>query len=166
MKTILKISFLLSLFSLFMLGCATNSTKNYDGVATDNDIKAMFENYEFVSKYNYFYTYGIWDITPAAIIGINQDYVLVKDSNRYGYTNWQQFEPGSEKLKELVEAMVDAPPWISASGYKIYDQGGGGQIGIMYSMIGATPARPEVRFKNGKRIIVKPLSFGSGSGAP
>ena len=63
----------------------------------------MFENYEYVSNYNYFYTsYGNG---PEAIVGIKKDYELVKDSGRINVTNWQQFEPDSEKLKELVDAM-------------------------------------------------------------
>ena len=63
----------------------------------DNDIKAMFENYEFVSDYNYYYTGNAND--PEAILGIQKKYELVKVSGRINVTNWQQFEPGGEKLK-------------------------------------------------------------------
>ena len=103
MKRILEISFLLSIFSLFMLSCASNSTKNIGSVATDDDVRVKFENYEFVSEYNYFYTVEYWTKYPRAIVGINKDYELVKDSSGLHWTNWQQFEPSSEKLKELVE---------------------------------------------------------------
>ncbi|MBW1971073.1 MAG: hypothetical protein JRI82_16555 [Deltaproteobacteria bacterium] len=69
MKRILEISFLLSLFSLIMLSCASNWTKNIGSSVQDDDIKTMFETYEYVSNYNYFYTgYGN---DPEAIVGIN-----------------------------------------------------------------------------------------------
>ena len=103
MKRRLIVFFLLSLFPLFEMSCASNYTKKYGGAVQDGDIKAMFDNYEYISNYNYFYTgYGNG---PEAIVGIKKDYELVKVSGRGNVTNWQQFETGGEKLKELVEAI-------------------------------------------------------------
>ena len=88
-----------------MLSCASNWTKNYGSFSRDDDIKTMFENYEYVSNYSYFYTsYGNGS---EAIVGIKKDYELVKVSGWVSVTNWQQFESGGEKLKELVEVMYN-----------------------------------------------------------
>ena len=161
MKRILEISFLLSVFSLFMLSCASNSTKNNGRVATDDDIRAMFKTYEYDLKYNYFYSLGRWSSAPEAIVGINKDYVLVKESSESDFTNWQQFEPGSEKLKELVDAMVKpTATQYSEVGFKIYAPGGGDQIGIMYSVNRFGSNKPEIRFKDGNQIVV-PSTFSS-----
>ncbi len=163
-KRLLILFVILSLFSFFMLSCASSRTKNNGSVATDDDIKAMFESHAYDLKYNYFSTFGRWDRSPAAIVGINKDYVLVKESSYpRDFTNWQQFEPGSEKLKELVEAM-DKP---TSYGFIIYAPGGADQIGIMYSKKWAIDM-PEIRFNDANLIVVKPRTFGSSgfSGAP
>ena len=92
MKRILILFILLSLIFLFMLSCA----KTIGNKAKDEDIKALFENYEYVSNYSYFYTstsYSYGD-GPVAIVGINKDYELVKVSGRGPVTNWQQIETG------------------------------------------------------------------------
>ena len=169
MKIILEISFLLSLFSLFMMSCASNLAKNNGSVATDDDTRAMFENYEYVSEYNYFYTAEWRTNSPRAIVGINKDYELVKDSSGLHWTNWQQFEPGSEKMKELVE-LISAESvgigLITSYGFIIYAPGGEDQIGIMYTRK-AGADMPEIQFKDGNLIAVKPVTFDlSGSGAP
>ena len=82
MKRILEISFLLPLFGLFMLSCTSNRTVG--NTLQDADIKAMFENYEYISNYNYFFTgYGNG---PEAIAGINKDYELVKNRRPLRHT--------------------------------------------------------------------------------
>jgi len=69
MKRLLILFFLLSFFSLFMLSCASNGT--FGNTVQDGDIKAMFENYEYVSNYSYFYSsYGNG---PEAIVGLKKD---------------------------------------------------------------------------------------------
>ena len=142
-----------------MLSCASNGIKNNGSVATDNDIRAMFETYEYDSTYNYFYSLGRWDRSPKAIVGINKDYVLVKESYPSDFPNWQQFEPGSGKLKELVDAM-DKPTshYYSSVGFIIYAPGEGDQIGIMYSASRFGSNKPEIRFKDGNQIVV-PSTF-------
>ena len=159
MKRFLIISFILSLFCFLMLSCASNWTKNNGSVATDNDTRAMFETYEYDLKYNYFYSLGRWNRSPVAIVGINKDYVLVKESYESDFTNWQHFEPSSEKLKELVDAM-DKPTsnYYSSVGFMIYAPGGGDQKGIMYSVSRFGSNKPEIRFKDGNQIVV-PSTF-------
>ena len=167
MKRPLKLFLLLSFFSLFMLNCASYSTKNNGSVAANDDIRAMFERHEYDLKYNYFYTLGRWNRSPVAIVGIKKDYVLVKESYESDFTSWQQFEPGGEKLKELVEAM-DNPVQVDTSsvGFIIYAPGGGDQIGVMYSVKWDSDI-PEIRFKDGNLIVVKPRTYNLvGSGAP
>ncbi len=145
------------------MSCASNWSKNNGRVAQDSDIEAMFENHEYVSGYSYFYTANYWTNSPVAIVGIKEEYELVKDSNRQFWTNWQQLEPDSEKLKELVEAMDN----ITSYGYLLYTPGGEDQIGIMYARK-SDADKPEIRFKEEYLIAVKPKTHDiSGfSGAP
>ena len=165
MKRLLSI-FILSLFSLFMLSCASNSAKNNGRAAANDDIKAMFEAHEYVPEYNYFYTADYRYKSPYAIVGIKKDYELVKDSSGLSWTNWQQFEPRREKLKELVEAVNAATTaYSSTSGFIIYAPGGEDQKGIMYAKQ-VEPDIPEIRFKDRNLIVVKPRKYLLSSGAP
>ena len=167
MKIFLKVSILLSLFSLFILSCASNWIKNNGSVSQDDDIKAMFETHEYDSKYKYFYNLGRWNRSPVAIAGIDKDYVLVKESNPSDFTNWQKFEPGNEKLKELFDAM-DKPTSnnYSSAGFIIYAPGGEDQIGIMYYVSRFGSNKPEIRFKDENQIVVIPSSGPGAGGAP
>ena len=161
MKKILEISILLLIFSLLLLSCASNRTKDNGSVATDDNIKAMFETHEYESQYNYFSTSGRWDRSPKAIVGINKDYVLVKESYKADFSDWQQFEPNSGNLKELVEAMDTT----ASNGFIIYASDGD-QIGIMYAVKWGADL-PEIQFKDENLIAVKPKTFNLfGSGAP
>jgi len=45
-----------TLFCIIIAGCAHSWTKNNGSYAQDDGIKAMFETYDYVSGYNYFYT--------------------------------------------------------------------------------------------------------------
>ncbi len=154
MKRFLILFFLLSAFCLLMLSCASNWTKKYGSSVQDADVKAKFENYEYVSSYNYFYTgYGNG---PEAIVGIKKNYELVKVSGRINVTNWQQFEPGGEKLKELVDGIKAAnlslrrPP----NGY-IMNAPGGDQVGVMYATTLPT-TDTVIRLRDGNLITVTP----------
>jgi hypothetical protein len=160
MKRLSILFFLLSLIFLFMLSCA----KTIGNKAKDEDIKALFENYEYVSNYSYFYTsYGDG---PVAIVGINKDYELVKVSGRGNVTNWQQFETGGEKLKELVEAIkADRGPERKGltDGY-IISTPGGDQVGVMYHAR-LSSGGIQIQLREGNRIAVSPHSY-RGGGAP
>jgi hypothetical protein len=152
MKRLLILFFLLSFFSLFMLNCASNRTVG--NTLQDADTKAKFENYEYISNNNYFYTgYGNG---PEAIVGIKKDYELVKVSGRINITNWQQFEPDSEKLKELVDAIrisesrYRRPPW----GGIIYGPGRD-QVAVLY-VTGLPSSYKQSWFKEGNQIVVTP----------
>ena len=81
MKRLLILFFLLSFFSLFMLSCASSWTKNNGSFVQDNEIKTMFETHEYVSDYNYFYTVSVYDNYPEAIVGIKEDYEIVKENS-------------------------------------------------------------------------------------
>ena len=155
MKRFLKISFLLSLFSLFMLSCVSSGTKTIGNSVQDDDIKAKFENYEYVSNYSYFYTsYGNG---PEAIVGIKKDYELVKVSGRGNVTNWQQFETGGEKLKELVEAIkADRYPDRNDPTYGyIISTPGGDQVGVMFAIRLPRTFR-QIGLRDGNLIAVSP----------
>ena len=155
MKRLVLQFFLLSLISLFMLSCASSWTKNNGSSVQDDNIKAMFKNYEYISNYNYFYTgYGNG---PEAIVGIRKDYELVKVSGRVNVTNWQQFEPGGEKLKELVEAIkADRYPEPNSPIYGyIISASGEDQVGVLYR-IGLPGTATQIRFKDGNQIAVTP----------
>jgi len=155
MKRFLKISFLLSLFSLFMLSYASSGTKTIGNCDQDNDIKTMFENYEYVSNYSYFYTgYGNG---PEAIVGIKKDYELVKVSGRRNVTNWQQIETDDEKMKELVEAIkADRYPERNSPTYGyIISTPGEDQVGVLYR-IGLPGTATQIRFKDGNQLEVTP----------
>ena len=157
MKRLLILFFLLSIFSLFMLSCASNWTKNNGSFSKNDDIKTMFETHEYVSDYNYFYTVSVYNNYPEAIVGIKKDYELVKVSGWVSVTNWQQFESGGEKLKELVVAMYNPTSY----GYIIYAPGGGDQIGVMYSQKWGGSYIPEIRFKDGNQLEITPHKYNS-----
>ena len=151
-KRLLILFFLLSIFSFFMLNCASYGT--VANTLYDDDIKTMFENYKYISKYNYYYTgYGSG---PEAIIGINKDYELVKVSGRINITNWQQFDPDSEKLKEFVDAIrisesrYQRPPW----GGIIYGPGRV-QVAVLYAT-GLPNSYKLTWFKDGNQLVVTP----------
>ena len=147
-----------------MLSCASNWTKTIGNKVKDEDIKALFENYEYVSNYSYFYT-GYGD-GPVAIVGINKDYELVKVSGRGNVTNWQQFEAGGEKLKELVDAIkADRGPERKGltDGYNISTPDGD-QVGVMY-LARLSSGGIQIQFMEGNRIAVSPHNY-LGGGPP
>jgi hypothetical protein len=151
MKRFLILFFLLSAFCLLMLSCASNWTKKYGSSVQDADVKAKFENYEYVSSYNYFYTgYGNG---PEAILGILKNYELVKVSGRVNVTNWQQLEPSGEKLKELVEAMNMPGRGIPYG--SIINAPGGDQVGVMYATT-LPNSHTVIRLKDGNLMTVTP----------
>ena len=151
MKRFLKMSFLLSLFSLFMLSCASNWTKNNGSSVQRDEIKAMFENYEYVSKYSYFYTGNAND--PEAILGIQKNYELVKVSGRINVARWKKFEPGGKILKELVEAM-NMPGKGTPYG-SIINAPSGDRIGVMYATKGKS-SYTDIRLMDGNQLEVTP----------
>ena len=154
-KRLLIPFFLLSFISLFMLSYASSWRETTGNSARDDDIRAMFENYKFVSNYGYFYTdHGNG---PVAIVGIKKDYELVKVSGRGNVTNWQQFEPGDDKLKELVDTIkADRGPERKGlnDGY-IISTPGGDQVGVMYAKR-LPETYTQIGFRGGSIIAVSP----------
>jgi len=87
----------------------------------------------------------------------------VKVSDRVNVTNWQQFEPGGEKLKELVEAMKITgrrQPY----GY-IINAPGGDQVGVMY-ITRRESSHVEIRLKGGTLLSATPHNDNSPYGGP
>ena len=155
MKGLLIFLFLLFPFALFMLSCASNG-KNWGSSVQDADIRAKFERYEYVADYNYFYTGPA--SSPAAILGIQREFELVRDSGRGGSkTNWQQFEPEGTKLKEFVEAMNN-PGRSRPFGFSIKTPTGE-EIGVMYARPMGSPWTEEIYFQDGNRLSVTPSVY-------
>ena len=157
MKRFLPLIYILSSFYLLIPGCASNWQKNFGKSVPDEDIKAMFERYEHVAGYNYFYTR--FASAPEAILGIQREFELMSASGWKGSkTSWQQFEPEGTKLKEFVEAMSSKPGRFPPFGYSIKAPNGN-QIGVMY----ATPRGPgwsdEIQLLDGNRISVTPSIY-------
>ena len=155
MKRFLILFFLLSTFFLLILSCSSNWPKIFGSSTQDEEIKTMFENYEHVSNYNYFYTGNANG--PEAILGIQKNYELVKVSGRINVARWQQFETGGEKLKELVEAIkADRYPDRNGPTYGyIISTPGGDQVGVLYR-IGLPGTATQIRFKDGNQLEVTP----------
>ena len=151
MKRFLILFLLLSFFSLFMLNCASSWTKNNGSSVQRDEIKAMFENYEYVSNYSYFYTGNAND--PEAILGIQKNYELVKVSGRINVARWQKFEPGGKILKELVEAM-NMPGKGTPYG-SIINAPSGDRIGVMYATKGKS-SYTDIRLMDGNQLEVTP----------
>ena len=147
----LLILFLLLFFSLFMLSCASSWTKNNGSSVQRDEIKAMFEIYEYVSNYSYFYTGNAND--PEAILGIQKNYELVKVSGRINVARWQKFEPGGKILKELVEAM-NMPRKGTPYG-SIINAPSGDRIGVMYATKGKS-SYTDIRLMDGNQLEVTP----------
>jgi hypothetical protein len=154
MKRNFTLLVLLSFICLFILNCSSNWPKNFGSYSQDEEIKTAFEAYEYVSEYNYFYT--TYENSPEAIVGIDKDYDLVKVSGWGHTTDWQEIEPGSQKLKEIVEAMYNP----SSYGYIIFGPGGD-QVGVMYTGKWGTRYTPEIRLKNGNQLEVTPHKYNS-----
>ena len=155
MRKFLELFILLSLCCLLILSCSSNWTKNFGSYAENDDIRTMFETHGYVSDYNYFYTGYIK--SPEAIVGIKKDYDLVKVSGWANVTNWQKFEPGGEKLKELVGAMRNpGRPY----GY-IINVPSGDQVGVMYTKKWGKWYTPVIRMKDGNLLEVTPHKYNS-----
>jgi len=154
MKEKLAILVSFSLFGLLCLSCASNWPKDFGSFEQNEKTRAMFETHEYVPEYDYYYTGDA--NSPEAIVGIAKEYNLVRVSGWGHSTNWQRIGPGSQKLKEVIEAMY--PP--TAYGYMIYAPGGE-QIGVMYSQKWGTVWVPEVRVKAGNRLEVVPHKYNS-----
>ena len=130
-----------------MLSCA----KTIGNKVKDEDIKALLENYEYVSNYSYLYT-GYGD-GPVAIAGINKNYELVKVSGRINVARWQKFEPGGKILKELVEAM-NMPGKGTPYGFNI-NAPSGDDFGVMYATKGNS-SFTDIRLMDGNQLEVTP----------
>ena len=154
MKRNFAILFLLSLICLVIVSCASTWPKDFGSYEQDQEIKTMFESHEYIPDYNYFYT-G-FAISPEAVVGIKGDYELVRVSGWGHSTDWRNIEPGTEKLKDIVEAMYHPTSY----GYVIYAPDGE-KVGVMYSQQWGPVWVPEIRLKNGNQLEVVPHKYNS-----
>ena len=154
MKKSLRLFLLPTLVCLLIWGCASNWAKNNGSSEQDAAVKTMFETYEFVSDYNYFF--DGYASSPEAIMGIQRDIELIKVSGWANKSNWQQFETDGAKLKELVEAMRRQRRY----GYTI-KAADGNQIGVLYTSRWGTRYKTEVRLMDGNQLAVTPHKYDS-----
>ena len=91
---------------------------------------------------------------------LNRD--TTKVSGRINITNWQQFEPGVEKLKELVEAIkADRYPEPNSPIYGyIISASGEDQVGVLYR-IGFPGTATQILLRDGNQIAVIPHKYNS-----
>lgn len=154
MKTSFATLLLFTSVFLFIPGCASNWTKHNGSYEQDDAVKTMFETYELVSEYNYFF--DGYASSPEAILGIQRDFELIKVSGWANKTSWQQFETDGAKLKELVDAMKRQRRY----GY-IIKAPDGNQIGILYTSRWGTRYKTEVRLMDGNQLAVTPHKYDS-----
>ena len=154
MKNSFAVLLLLTAVFLFIPGCASNWTKNNGSCEQEDTVKTLFESYEYVSDYNYFFS-G-YASSPEAILGIQRDFELIKVSGWANRTSWQQFETDGAKLKELVGAMGRQEPY----GYVVKDPAGE-RIGVLYTSRWGTRYINEVRLMDGNRLAVTPHKYNS-----
>ena len=76
---------------------------------------------------------------------------------RGNVTNWQQFEAGAEKLKELVDAIkaYRGPDRIGLTYGYIISTPGGDQVGVMYAIRLPRTYR-QIGLRDGNLIAVSP----------
>ena len=154
MKRLLTVLSLPALICIFIAGCASNWTKNNGSTEQDDTVKTMFETYEYVSDYNYFFS-G-YASSPEAILGIQRDFELIKVSGWANKTSWQQFEADGARVEELVEAMRRQRPY----GY-IIKAPDGDKIGVLYTSRWGTRYITEVRLMDGNQLAVTPHKYDS-----
>ena len=154
MKNSFAVLLLLTFVFLFIPGCASNWTKNNGSSEQDDAVKTMFETYEYVSDYNYFFS-G-YASSPEAILGIQREFELIKVSGWANKTSWQQFDADGARVEELVEAMGRQRPF----GY-IIKSPDGNKIGVLYTSRWGTRYKTEVRLMDGNQLAVTPHKYDS-----
>ena len=154
MKKSLSLLLLPTLVCLLNWSCASNWTKNNGSSEQDDTVKTMFETYEYVSDYNYFFS-G-YASSPEAILGIQREFELIKVSGWANKTSWQQFEADGARVEELVKAMRRQLPF----GY-IIKAPDGNKIGVLYTSRWGTRYKTEVRLMDGNQLAVTPHKYDS-----
>ena len=130
------ISFIVILFALG--GC---STAKYGWLESDKEIKHSFESYQVLPNHKYYY----WGVSssPAAIVGINDNYEL-------NLTLWVKIDTESDDYRRLIDIIITsaeggtAEPW----GFRILDRDGN-YVGIWYSTAKAT----SVEINDNRQIV-------------
>ena len=140
-----------------MLSCASIG-KNWGSSVKDANIRVKFERYEYVADYNNFYK-GLLS-SPEAILGIQREFELVRDSGWGGSkTNWQQFKPEGTKFKKVNEAMIN--PGRSRPFDFSINPPTGEEIGVVYTRSQGSGWSEEIYLLDENHLSVKPSIYSS-----
>lgn len=115
---------------------------NYGTMEPSRDINKLFESYQVMPDYRYYYTGG--QNNPKVIMGIRKDYTLKTSS-------WIPMDPlTSDILKKRIDAMTNlgTAGW-AVDGWMIYSPAGE-KVGLWYSRLGHTT----VKFGENKEVLV------------
>jgi hypothetical protein len=122
---------------LLVPGCMAN----FGSMERSQKINEVFESYQVLPNYNYYYTGG--QNNPKAIMGIHKDYNLKTSS-------WTLMDSlTSDTLKKRVDGMTNEGQGLKAYGWVIFSPNGE-KVGVWYSMLDQTT----VKFGDNKEIFV------------
>jgi hypothetical protein len=128
----ISVSFLVLIyFSTFFISCVG---ANYGGLRLSRDVNSLFESYQVLDNYNYYYSGS--DARPEAILGVHKDYTLRSNL-------WKPVEMTPDHLKLWINMMTDhRGTSIRTYGSRVIDPDGK-DIGIWYSPWNRTTVRME-----------------------
>ncbi len=114
---------------------------NYGSVRLSREVEKLFESYQVLDHYNYFYSGS--DAIPDAIIGIHEDYVLQSQL-------WKPVDLTREQLQEWIFLMTDHHVYSAMTyGAELLDSEGK-TIGIWYSPYDQTV----VKMVDDRKVVV------------
>jgi hypothetical protein len=130
--------FVLWVLLLLTSGCMAN----YGSMEQNREIYKLFETYQVLPGYTYYYTGG--QNNPTVIMGIHKDYTMTTRS-------WTPMGPlTSDTLKKRIDGMdSQIGQWQNTYGWVILSPAGE-KVGIWYSRLGRTA----VKFGENKEISV------------
>jgi hypothetical protein len=130
------ISFFMILFTLG--GC---STSNFGRLESDKEVKRSFESYQVLPNHNYYY-YGT-SSSPAAIVGIEENYEL-------NLTMWVKLDTESDNYRRLIDivSIQGAGRTVHPWGFRILDKAGN-YVGVWYSAARAS----SVNINDNRQIV-------------
>jgi hypothetical protein len=133
-----RFSFVLASSLLLIAGCLAD----YGQMERSREINAVFESYQVLPDYSYYYT-G-WQNNPRVIMGIHKDYTLKTGS-------WSSMGSiTSDMLKKRIEGMTNQIGQAAENyGWVIFNPARE-KVGIWYSKLDQTT----VKFGKNKEIFV------------
>ncbi len=114
-----------AVFLAICLAGLSGCSGTHGRLKVNSDVKDVFERYEVLPDYRYFYTESAaW---PRVVIGIHKDYTLQSDY-------WNSVDVTPERLKRWVNFPGDFRHYFRANnGSDILDQNGR-KIGVWYAL--------------------------------